>query len=186
MASYLAEISIVSFNFAPKGYALCNGQTLPINQNQALFSLLGTFYGGNGQTTFKLPDLQGRIPLHWSDQYPLGSSFGEEGVLLTNSTMPDHSHTVQASLAQYVGGTATETSPINALPADATAGSPRYNSKADDQMVPITLSQMVPDPVNHPLTTAPPVGPQQPVPNLMPSLALTYIIAIQGIFPTRP
>src|SRR5690349_17712694 len=94
---FLGEIKLVSFNFAPKGYALCNGQVLPINQNQALFSLLGTTYGGNGQTTFALPNLQGRAPVHFSGTYPLGQSAGAETVTLTVAQMPQHTHTLYAS-----------------------------------------------------------------------------------------
>jgi microcystin-dependent protein len=107
---YLAEIKMVSFNFAPKGWALCNGQFLPINQNQALFSLLGTTYGGNGQTTFALPDLRGRSPLGFSDSgYPLGSKAGEISHTLTSSEMPAHSHSINA-----VSTLATLTNPNNA------------------------------------------------------------------------
>src|ERR1051326_5400960 len=93
---FLSEIRIMSFQFAPKGWALCNGQLLPINQNQALFSLLGTTYGGNGQTTFALPDLQGRTPIHWGNGFTLGESAGEEAHTLTTAELAAHSHTLQA------------------------------------------------------------------------------------------
>src|SRR5438128_6809166 len=98
---FLGEIRIVSFNFAPRGWASCDGQLLPINQNQALFSLLGTYYGGNGQTTFALPDLRGRVPVHVGNQpgpglsvYDLGEQTGEETVTLLESEMPLHNHAV--------------------------------------------------------------------------------------------
>src|SRR4051794_30570984 len=94
---FLSEIKIMSFNFPPKGWALCNGQLLPINQNQALFSLLGTTYGGNGQTTFALPDLRGRVPIHRGKAHTLGETAGTETVTLTIQTMPQHLHFLQAN-----------------------------------------------------------------------------------------
>src|SRR3954464_9282130 len=94
---FLSEIKIVSFNFPPKGWALSNGQLLPINQNQALFSLLGTTYGGNGQTTFALPNLQGRTPIHRGGSHTLGESAGETAHTLTISETAQHSHLVQAT-----------------------------------------------------------------------------------------
>src|SRR5215470_11926713 len=94
---FLAELRIMSFNFAPKGWAMCNGQTLPINQNQALFSLLGTTYGGNGQTTFQLPDLRGRVPNHVGQGFVLGEKGGSEAVTITQSTMAAHNHVPNGS-----------------------------------------------------------------------------------------
>src|SRR6187397_3400967 len=94
---FLSEIRIFSFNFAPKGWALCNGQLLPINQNQALFSLLGTTYGGNGQTTFALPDFRGRVPIHMGNGHTLGERAGQDAHTLTLSEMPQHTHFEQAS-----------------------------------------------------------------------------------------
>src|SRR5437763_3123243 len=94
---FLSEIRIFSFNFAPKGWALCNGQLLPINQNQALFSLLGTTYGGNGQTTFGLPNLQGRVPIHTGHGHTLGERAGEYSHTLSINELPAHSHTANAS-----------------------------------------------------------------------------------------
>src|SRR5213593_3130485 len=96
---FLAEIRLVSFNFAPKGWAMCNGQLLPINQNQALFSLLGSTYGGNGQTTFALPNLQGCNPLHTGNGHFLGESGGEETHTLTVSDLATHQHTAVATSA---------------------------------------------------------------------------------------
>src|SRR5258708_35784482 len=90
---YLAKVRIFSFNFPPKGWAFCNGQTLPINQNQALFSILGTTYGGNGQTTFALPNLRGRVPLHMGSGFTEGEAGGEEDPTLTLSERPTHTHT---------------------------------------------------------------------------------------------
>src|SRR5688572_25276276 len=94
---FLAEIRIMSFNFAPKGWAQCNGQFLPINQNQALFALLGTTYGGNGQTTFALPNLKGRVPIHMGSGHTLGEAAGSESVTITPSQMPQHIHFGQFS-----------------------------------------------------------------------------------------
>lgn len=89
---YISEIRLVSFNFAPKGWAFCDGQLLPINQNQALFSLIGTFYGGNGTTNFALPNLQGRVPIHMGNGFVIGQSAGEQAHTLTQAEMPAHNH----------------------------------------------------------------------------------------------
>src|SRR6187551_3287558 len=96
---FLSEIRIFTFNFAPKGWALCNGQFLPINQNQALFALLGTTYGGNGQTTFALPNLRGRVPIHFGAAHSLGEAAGSTSVTINQQTMPTHLHFQQASSA---------------------------------------------------------------------------------------
>src|SRR5438067_2082251 len=96
---FIGQIQMFAFNFPPRGYALCNGQLLPINQNQALFSLLGTTYGGNGQTTFALPNLQGRSPMHISSNHPEGQSAGEAIHTLTTAEMPQHAHSANASTA---------------------------------------------------------------------------------------
>src|SRR4051812_44602545 len=94
---FLSEIRIMSFGFAPKGWAMCNGQLLPINQNQALFSLLGTTYGGNGQTTFALPNLQGRVAMHHGPSFSLGQTGGETVHTVTQSEMPQHLHVLQGA-----------------------------------------------------------------------------------------
>src|ERR671917_99968 len=94
---FLSEIRIVSFNFPPKGWALCNGQTLPINQNQALYALLGTTYGGNGQTTFALPNLQGKVPIHMGSGHTLGETAGSSAVTVDQTQMPQHLHLMNAS-----------------------------------------------------------------------------------------
>src|ERR1041384_6290092 len=94
---FLSEIKIVSFNFPPKGWALCNGQLLPINQNQALFALLGTTYGGNGQTNFALPNLRGRVPIHFGAAHDLGEAAGSTSVTVNIQQLPTHTHFVQAT-----------------------------------------------------------------------------------------
>src|SRR5947208_3735984 len=106
--AFLAQLMIVSFNFPPRGWTFCNGQLLPINQNQALFALLGTTFGGNGQTTFALPDLRGRAPVHWGGTVTLGESAGEMAHTLSLSELPAHTHIVNASSA-----TGTLISPSN-------------------------------------------------------------------------
>src|SRR5688572_3468798 len=97
---FLSEIKIVSFNFPPKGWALCNGQFLPINQNQALFALLGTTYGGNGQTTFALPNLRGRVPIHFDASHSLGEAAGSTSVTVNIQQLPTHTHQLTATLTQ--------------------------------------------------------------------------------------
>src|SRR5512133_2445148 len=97
---FMGEIRLVSFNFAPPGWALCNGQLLPINQNQGLFSLLGTTFGGNGQTNFALPDLRGRVPIHVGSGHTLGERGGEQAHTLSISEIPEHTHVLQASPAE--------------------------------------------------------------------------------------
>src|SRR5213080_3578081 len=121
---FLSEIRIMSFNFAPKGWAMCNGQLLPINQNQALFSLLGTTYGGDGQTTFALPDLRSRVPLHFGQgtglsPYTLGQTVGVESVTLQTPQIPAHTH---AYAPQASTGAGTAASPAGALWAESATG----------------------------------------------------------------
>src|SRR5215207_6134421 len=113
---FLGELKIVSFNFAPKGWALANGQFLPINQNQALFSLFGTMYGGNGQTTFALPDMRGRVPIHVGGGHTQGEAGGTESVTITQSQMPAHNH-----FAMGTNSNATQASPSTPSPAGSNA-----------------------------------------------------------------
>jgi microcystin-dependent protein len=163
---FLSEIKIVSFNFPPKGWALCNGQLLPINQNQALFALLGTTYGGNGQTTFALPNLQGQVPIHMGNGHTLGEKAGSTSVTLNQSQMPEHLHLLQASTA--VSDTDT--------PSSATLlGS---SSPNDLYTGPASLATEAPGTITN-------VGGSQPHNNMMPYLVLNFIIALQGIFPSR-
>jgi microcystin-dependent protein len=159
---FVAEMRIVSFNYAPKGWALCNGQPLPINQNQTLFALLGTSYGGNGQTTFALPNLQGRAPLDVGGGRILGESSGEEAHTLIVSETPAHVHPVTASSAAPDAGSLAN----NAWAAGAAA----YNSTSNTSMNPGAISN---------------TGGSQPHTNMQPYLVLNFVIALQGIFPPR-
>ena len=160
---FLSEIKIVSFNFPPKGWAFCNGQFLPINQNQALFALVGTTYGGNGQTTFALPNLQGQVPIHFSDGHNLGEKGGSSSVTITQQTMPTHNHMLMVS-------------PTNA---DGPVPSGNFFGGANNAYTPAAnMTTLAPSTVSS-------VGGSQPHNNMMPYLVLNFIIALQGIFPSR-
>lgn len=161
---FLGEVKVVSFGFAPKGWALCNGQLLQIAQNQALFSLLGTTYGGNGTTTFALPDFRSRSPMHVGCGHVQGERAGEEGHTLIISEIPTHTHTVQASNTR--ANLDDPTGAFWASPASGTiyAGSPSVN------MLPAAIST---------------VGGSLPHNNMQPFLTLNFIIAIMGIYPSR-
>ena len=167
---FLAEIKIISWNFPPKGWALCNGQQLPINQNQALFSLLGTTYGGNGQTTFALPDFRGRAPIHVGAGFIQGQAGGQEFHTVTTSEMPAHSHFLQASTQQANQATLV-TPPGNTPNILAAVTGAQYANAA-------SLTTLTPDTISN-------VGGSQPHENRMPFLVLNFIIALQGIFPSR-
>lgn len=160
---FLSEIRIASFGFAPKGWALCNGQLLPINQNQALFSLMGTTYGGDGRVNFALPNLQGRTPLHFGNGFVLGQTGGESNHTLITSEMPQHTH-----LPVVSSNPAGQCSPQNNYFANG-------NQPAFDTAVNATLS---------PLAVAA-VGGSQAHNNTPPYLTLNFIIALQGIFPSQ-
>jgi microcystin-dependent protein len=159
---FIGEIRIVSFNFAPKGWALCNGQLLPINQNQALFSILGTTYGGNGQTNFALPNFQGRAPMHFGNGFTLGQISGEENHTLIITEMATHNHLVSASSAAPDVGTMAN----NSWAANPGA----YGSTVTTTMNPASIGN---------------AGGSQPHNNMQPYLVLNFVIALQGIFPSR-
>jgi microcystin-dependent protein len=168
----LGTIIMFAGNFAPRGWAFCNGQLLAISQNTALFSILGTTYGGNGQTTFALPDLRGRVPMH-PGQGPglssrtLGELSGSENVTLLNNNMPIHSHLLNCAAT---GG--TQPSPGGGFPAvESTGTSSNYSSAADGS----TMNPAV-------IGTA---GGSQPFSIVQPYLCVNFIIALQGIFPSR-
>jgi microcystin-dependent protein len=161
---FLAEIRLMSFGFAPKGWALCNGQLLPINQNQALFSLLGTQFGGDGRVTFGLPDLRGRVPIHVGNNHILGENGGEQGHTLLSAEMPMHTHVLNAST----------TAANNALPGgNLLAPAPQQVYVAGGSLV-----AMEPSSVTN-------VGGSQPHLNMQPYLTISFCIALQGIFPSR-
>lgn len=167
---YLSEIRLFSFNFAPKGWSLCNGQLLPINQNQALFALLGTTYGGDGRTTFALPNLQGRVAMHQGSGHTLGERGGEELHTLTASELPAHVHIPNGDAK---AGDANTFRPQNALPANAAPTLVYSNGGAGFQGVTMNPAMV---------TT---VGGSQAHENRQPFLTLSYCIALQGVFPSR-
>jgi microcystin-dependent protein len=162
---FLSEIRVFSFNFAPKGWAMCNGQLLPINQNQPLFSLLGTTYGGDGRTNFALPDLRGRASIHVGSGHTLGETGGEAAHTLTQSEMPTHNHVLNANSGD--GALAT---PVGNFWG---SNSERPYSAGDAS----NLVGMSPSGVSN-------VGGSQAHENRMPGLVLNFCIALQGIFPS--
>jgi microcystin-dependent protein len=162
---FLSEIRLFSFVFAPKGWALCNGQLLPINQNQALFSLLGTTFGGDGRVNFALPDLRGRIPIHVGSGHTLGERGGEQAHTLSISELPAHIHIANATTA-----TATTNTPTSSLLLGQSTASQLYGPPANLQ----AMSSAA-------ITS---VGGSQAHLNMQPFLTLSFCIALQGIFPS--
>ncbi|HET9651805.1 MAG TPA: tail fiber protein [Usitatibacter sp.] len=160
---FLSEIRIMSFSFAPQGWALCSGQLLPINQNQALFSLLGTTFGGNGQTNFALPDLRGRVPIHVGIGFTLGQRGGEESHTVTVQEMPAHQHTMNAMSVP-----ATTNVPTGAMLAQSNAV---YTPAAN--LTTLAAGEIAG------------TGGSQPHTNMQPYLGLNFSIALQGIFPSQ-
>ncbi len=158
---FIGEVRATSWNMAPRGWAFCNGQILSVAQNQALFSILGTTYGGDGITTFALPNLKGRVPIGQGNGIALGESAGTTSVTVTTTNLPAHNHLFMASSA---GGA---DDPTNKGPAGAKAYGPVVS----------------PTPMSHDSITA--VGGSQPHENMQPYLTINYIIALQGIFPSR-
>ena len=162
---FLGELKLVSFNFAPKSWSMCNGQLLPINQNQALFSLMGTYYGGNGQTTFALPDLRGRTPISQGTANTIGSRAGTETVTLTQSSVPAHTHFATA-IANNANATSASGNYLS-----ATTGVGIYNAVHN-------LVQMDPGTTSN-------IGGSQAHSNQQPYLVMTWVISLQGIFPSQ-
>ena len=161
---FLSEIRLMSFTFAPKGWALCNGQLLPINQNQALFSLLGTTFGGNGQVNFALPDLRGRTPIHVGNGHTLGERGGEQAHTLSIAEIPTHTHMLTVS-----NNNATTSAP-NSSVLMAQASVDMYRS-------PTNLVAMGTGSISN-------TGGSQAHLNMQPFLTLSFCIALQGIFPS--
>ena len=175
MDPYLGEIKLVGFNFAPRGWAFCEGQLLPIRQNTALFSLLGTNFGGDGFNTFALPDMRGKAPVHWGpgpglSDYYLGDTGGEAAVTLSTDQIPAHTHTLsgenQTATAQAPSGELLAAPLITARFADL------YSTAPGNALA-------------HPVAISP-TGSSFPHNNLQPYLALNFIIALEGIYPVHP
>src|SRR4051812_24475807 len=158
----MGEIRMMAFTFPPKGWAQCNGQLLPISQNQALFSLLGTTYGGNGQTNFALPDLRGRVPMHMGNSHTLGERAGEESHTLSINEMTQHTHIPQGS-----SNSPNASTPNGNFWASNTGFSP-YSGTANETMSITAISG---------------TGGSQPHMNMSPFLTLNFFIALQGLFP---
>jgi microcystin-dependent protein len=169
---FVAEIRIFPFNFPPTGWAFCDGQILPISQNTALFSLLGTFYGGNGQSTFALPNLQGAAPMHQGQgpglsQYFLGQLGGSDSLTLLVSEIPSHAHTLMATPSPAETFSATGNSIARGV------GMNPYQTNSSSNLTNMAFSAL------------PPAGGSLPHNNLMPYLTLNFCIALQGVFPPR-
>lgn len=172
MDPFVAEIRIFPFNFAPKGWAFCDGQILPLSQNTALFSLLGTTYGGDGKSNFALPNMQGNTPMHPGQGpglslHDLGETGGSDTVSLLESEIPSHSHGVMATAQQ-----ALVRQPSPAVGLARSSGTPAYNSTVTGL---VTMND----------NTIAPAGGDQPHNNLQPYLTLSFCIALQGVFPPR-
>ena len=168
---FVAEIRIFPFNFAPKGWAWCDGQLMPISQNTALFALLGTTYGGDGKSTFALPNLQGSAPMHPDEdsgrsQHYLGESGGSAAVTLLESEMPAHVHTLMSNPSA-----ANRTNPVGNSPARVAGATPYAPSSSSVAMSSVALA---------------PAGGDQPHNNMQPYLTCYFNIALQGVFPPRP
>src|SRR5687768_14180827 len=163
---FLSEIRIMSFVFAPKGWALANGQLLPINQNQALFSLLGTTFGGDGRVNFALPDLRARVPIHVGSGFTLGEKGGEQAHTLTQAEMPQHPHLQNVTNGNGTGSIPTNTSVLAA--ANNMYAAPPGNT---------TFNQAAPGTISN-------AGGSQAHLNMQPFLTLSFCIALQGIFPS--
>jgi microcystin-dependent protein len=166
---FVAEIRMFGFNFAPKGWAQCNGQLLPLSQNTALFSLLGTFYGGDGKSTFALPNLQGSVPIHEGQgsglsQYFLGQQGGAQFVTLLQSEIPVHTHTFDCS---------------EELNNEATPNNFFFGANETRYAAPAAVTQMAPQALSV-------AGGSLPHNNMMPYLVVNFCIAMQGVFPPRP
>jgi microcystin-dependent protein len=171
---YIAEVRLFSFGFAPKGYAMCNGQTLAINQNTALFSLLGTTYGGNGVSTFMLPDLRSRTPVHvgtgGGSTFVLGATGGVENVTLIQSNFPQHNHPMQA---QNTPGLSAKPAPSPKNIGQSATGNGQVYSKTLTNLTTLISATLGMNGSNVPHT------------NIQPYLTINFCIALSGVFPSR-
>jgi len=161
---YVGEIRMFAGNFAPSGWMFCEGQLLPISENETLFQLIGTTYGGDGQSTFALPDLRGRIPIHQGNGFILAETGGAEEITLTASQIPAHSHPLLGNQ-----GNGTQANPANAIPASSTLLMAYAAEPASSAMAPTCVSS---------------VGGSQPHTNFQPYLCVDFIISLFGIFPS--
>src|ERR1043166_4989359 len=168
---YVGQILMFGGNFAPVGWALCQGQLMPISENDTLFNLIGTTYGGDGQSTFGLPNLSGRVPVHMgqgpgiTQNYQIGESAGVESVTLTTQQIPVHTHALIASTA-----VANSNTPANQVPAQSTQRAIYFEASTTTNLAPSAIS---------------PVGGSQPHENMQPYLCITFIISLFGVFPTQ-
>jgi microcystin-dependent protein len=177
---YIGQIDMFGGNFAPKHYALCNGQLMSITQNQALFSLIGTAYGGNGISTFALPNLQSSLPVHMGtgpglSHYAIGQVGGSTSVTLSIANIPQHNHMLDATQAD---ADTTTIGPSVILATTTGDSAPLFYANPEDGQPPLTLVPMAVNACGF-------AGQSQSHSNLMPSLCITFIIALQGIFPSR-
>ena len=161
---FIGEIRMFGGNFAPAGWAFCNGALIPISENDALFNLIGTTYGGDGQSTFALPNLQSRVPVHVGPGFAQGQSGGAETVTLTTSQIPSHSHTALANTA------GTQSSPANNVWANSSLGQFDNTNPPDSTMAPQAIGAS---------------GGSQPHDNMIPFLAVNFILSLFGIFPSQ-
>lgn len=170
---FVAEIRIFPFNFAPKGWAWCDGQLLPLSQNTALFSLLGTTYGGDGKSNFSLPDMQGRAPMHPGQGpglslHDLGETSGSDTVVLLQSEMPNHAHTLRSSVEDGTQGTLS-----NGVTLSTSVGGSLYQNTTNTNLVTMSPQALAP------------AGGDLPHNNMQPYLTFYFCIALQGVFPPR-
>lgn len=184
MEGTIGEIRLFAGNFAPRAWAFCNGQLLPIAQNQALFSILGTTYGGDGRTTFALPDLRGRVPVHPGNgpgltDRRLGARGGAETVTLNQQNLPSHTHAASATVTPPALGVEGDTaSPAGAIPAKSGQGEPDYHAGA------VGADGVTMAPYEAPVTVGN-TGGNVPFDNMPPFTGINFIICLQGIFPSR-
>lgn len=185
---FVGQILLFPFNFAPKGFAFCQGQLMPLSQNTALFSLLGTTYGGDGKSNFALPDLRGRVPLHFGQGpglslYNRGQSAGSDAIALLPTEIPAHTHAMTSALtatATCKNGPANAATPVANVPASESAGTTATYSN----LAPNATMSAGAIAISGSLGELPP-GNGQPHPNLQPYLTMSYCIALQGVFPPR-
>lgn len=163
---YIGEIRLFGGSFAPAGWALCDGALLPISEHDALFNLIGTTYGGDGQTTFGLPDLRGRVPMHLGPGYAIGQMAGAESVTLTVNQIPAHTHAAQAA-----SGPGTQSSPVGGVWAASSLN--QYGPGATNPSIAMAADALSP------------AGGSQPHDNMMPFVGINFIISLYGVFPSQ-